>query len=109
MNSKNGVPIQHGRGLEDVKRRIVEAFERMRQLAPPAQPQVVPPLVPETVEVGVIYTETQRVKFHKRVAELSACALSLPLVSGPVRNGVYEIFIPSESLEELYRAAGGCE
>lgn len=42
--SENGAPILTGRGLEETKRRILEAFERIRN-HPPASPQ--PPPVPE--------------------------------------------------------------
>ena len=103
--SLNGAPIQTGRGLEETKRRIMEAFERVRQHPAPLPPlsEEKQPLPPETQ----VYTEAQREGFHRRANALSLSALNLPLISNPTGNGVYEVFVPSETAEELFRQAGG--
>ena len=110
--SENGAPIQTGRGLEETKRRIMEAFERVRQHAEPPrqkarQPAPLPPLR-QSEEKQPHYTETHAERFHQRAKALALRALSSSHISKPSRNGVFEVSVPNESPEELYRAAG-CE
>jgi hypothetical protein len=108
--SENGVPIQTGRGVEEAKRRIMEAFEKIRQHhAEPTrqqarQPAPLPPL-PE--EKQPHYTETHRERFHQRVTALSLRALSAAPISKSSRNGVFEVAVPTESAEQLIREALG--
>lgn len=75
---------------------------------PKKQPQVLPPQVLPLEKQPHVYTETQRELFHRRVKALSLSALNSPIISKSTRNGVFEIAVPNESPEELYRAAG-CE
>ncbi|SRR6266436_824784 len=111
--SENGAPIQTGRGVEETKRRIMQAFERIRQHpAHPAQhltgqeeesaaPAVAPPLQPQ------VYTEEHKTRFHERAKRLSLAALSSPHIMKATRSHVFEIAVPTESAEELIREALG--
>jgi len=42
--SENGAPILTGRGLEETKRRIMEAFQQIRQPAQPLRHWFSPPI-----------------------------------------------------------------
>jgi hypothetical protein len=92
--SLNGAPIQTGRGLEETKRRIMEAFERARQHAEPPRQQVVP-------QTPLAYTEQQRTCFHERANSLSLAAMSSPNLNKAPRGPVYEVVVPLESVEQL--------
>lgn len=99
--SENGALIQTGRGVEDTKRRIMEAFERIRQhpvqhSEPTPQPQI-----------ELVYTEQQRTRFHERAKRLSLAALSSSHIMKATRSHVFEIAVPTESAEELIREALG--
>jgi hypothetical protein len=95
--SKNGAPILTGRGLEETKRRIMAAFQQIRQHLP-AQP--LPP--PQEPQVVAVYTEEQEVRFHARVKKLLALSSSHITTS---RRVVYEIVAPTKSAEELIAEA----
>ena len=96
--SENGALIQTGRGLEDTKRRIMEAFERIRQhpltqpLRPPQQPQVV-------------YTEQHEAHFHARAKKLTLVALSSARIGKTLRGDAVEIVVPTKSADELIAEA----
>jgi hypothetical protein len=99
--SAEGAAIQTGRGLEDTKRRIMEAFERIRQhpvqhSEPTPQPQV-----------ELVYTEQHKTRFHERAKRLSLAALSSSHIMKATRSPVFEIAVPTESAEELIREALG--
>jgi len=100
--SESGAPIQTGRGLEETKRRIKEAFERIRQhpavrhSKPTPQPQV-----------ELVYTERHKTRFHERAKRLSLAALSSSHLMKATRSHVFEIAVPTESAEELIREALG--
>jgi hypothetical protein len=98
--SDNGCPIQTGRGLADVKRRITEAFATMRA---PLELKLV--LQPE-VKVEVVYTEDQEARFHSRAKKLTQVALTSPqIVKSASRSGVFEIVPPCESAQMLFDEA----
>jgi hypothetical protein len=63
----------HSHGLESVRRRIMEAFEKIRQQTPSPPPTLEP-------KVETYYTEHQRRRFHARAESLieaaSACSHS---------------------------------
>ncbi len=65
--SENGAPVLTGRGLEEVKRRIMESFEKIR----PHQPDKPAP----APSVEIIYTEEHEVHFHARAKKLALVAL----------------------------------
>jgi hypothetical protein len=90
-----------GRGVEDVKRRIMEAFESIHH----GQPAPV-----KTEKQPQVYSEVHKERFHQRAKSLtrSALTLGLPHIS-KVRNGVYEIVAPQETAEDLFKAALGDE
>jgi hypothetical protein len=92
--SKSGAPIQTGRGLEETKRRITEAFQRIRQ-------HPAPPVSPTQVE----YDEHQETRFRERAHRLSLAALTSSSVvkTEPSRAdvGCWEITVPSESASDL--------
>jgi hypothetical protein len=99
--SENGAPVLTGRGVEDVKRRIMAAFEQVHRGHPAPEKQ------PRTPQV---YSEVHKERFHQRAKSLtrSALTLGLPHIS-KARNGVYEIVAPQETAEDLFRAALGDE
>ena len=97
--SENGAPIQTGHGLEEAKRRIVEAFEKIRQH--PAGQQI----PSQTHEIA--YTEQHKTRFHERAKRLSLAALSSSHIMKATRSHVFEIAVPTESAEELIREALG--
>jgi hypothetical protein len=105
--SESGATILTGRGLEETKRRIMDAFEKIRQhpVHPAQQPvQHSEPTPPPT---RVDYTEENKVRFHERARRLSIAALSSSHIMKATRGPVFEIAVPTETLEELYKAALG--
>ncbi len=99
--SENGAPIQTGHGLEETKRRITDAFEKIRQhpvqhSEPSSQPQV-----------ELVYTEQHKTRFHERAKRLSLAALSSSHIMKATRSPVFEIAVPTESAEEIIREALG--
>jgi len=100
--SENGAPIQTGHGLEETKRRIMEAFEKIRQhLVQHSEPTPQP-------QVELVYTEQHRTRFHERAKRLTLGALSSSSVmKTKTTRGYVEIAAPTETLEELYKAALG--
>ena len=106
--SENGAPIQTGLGLEDTKRRIMEAFEKIRQH--PSEPSGAQQTPPQTQECG--YTEQHKTRFHERTKRLSLAALETSHIStSHKRTNVdcWEISVPSETAEELIKEALGNE
>jgi hypothetical protein len=99
--SENGAPIQTGLGLEETKRRITDAFERIRQH--PAQHSEPTP----QPQVEFTYTEQHKTSFHERAKRLSLVALSSSHIMKATRSHVFEITVPTESAEELIREALG--
>lgn len=96
--SENGALIQTGRGLEDVKRRIMESFEKIRLHKPAPSP-------PSMVE-KIIYTEEHEVHFHARAKKLTLVALnSSHIMKTKARGNDTEIVVPVESAEELIAQA----
>jgi hypothetical protein len=103
--SENGAPIQTGHGLEETKRRIVAAFEKIRQ-HPAGQEE--PPLAQQTLlPRPQVYTEEHKTRFHERAKRLSLAALSSLHIMKATRGHVIEIAVPTETPEELYKAALG--
>lgn len=93
--SKNGAPLQTGRGLEETKRRIMEAFEKIRQQ----------PVQPPQLQSKVVYTEEHESRFHQRAERLSRAALQSSHILKSTRKGVWEIEVPNKSAEELIAEA----
>ncbi len=100
--SENGAPVLTGRGLQDVRERILRAFEQVHG----GQPA---PLCRSEEKQPQVYTEIQRERFHQGAKALSLRALNSHSVhiSKPSRNGVFEIVPPTESPEQLIREAMG--
>ena len=97
--SENGAPIQTGHGLEETKRRITDAFEKIRQH--PVQHSEPTPLQ---------YTRDREARFHQKAKRLSLAALETSHISTRPRrvNRVcWEITVPSQTAEELIREALG--
>ena len=106
--SAEGAAIQTGRGLEETKRRIMEAFEKTRQH--PSQHPVQHSEPTPQPQVEVVYTEEHKTRFHERAKRLSLAALETSHNSArSTRAGVvcWEISVPSQSAEELIREALG--
>lgn len=103
--SESGALIQTGRGLEETKRRITEAFEAVRKNIPaPAQQ---PQQAPTSPQVEPTYMEQQETRFHQRAKRLSLAALETSHIMKITRGSVFEITVPTESAEELIREAMG--
>ena len=97
--SENGAPIQTGRGLEETKHLIMEAFERSRHHLP-ALPQ------PPQESVETVYAEHHEAHFHSRAKTLTLVALgSSHIVKTEARGNVSEIVVPMESAEQLIAEA----
>ncbi len=93
----SGSSPTHGHGVESVRRRIMEAFEKIRQQTPSPLPTLEP-------KVEAYYTEHQRRRFHARAESLIEAALTCSHSKSP-RDGAWEISTPTESAEELIAAA----
>ena len=98
--SENGAPIQTGRGVEETKRRITEAFERSRHHLPvPSQP-------PQGSQVEAVYAEHHEAHFHARAKTLTLVALSSShIIKTEARGNASEIVVPIESAEQLIAEA----
>jgi hypothetical protein len=89
--SENGAPIQTGRGLEETKRRIMEAFEKARQPGP------VEPILPP----HAAYDEHHATRFREGSNRLALRALESSHIMKHNRSGVWEIEAPQKTVEEL--------
>jgi hypothetical protein len=98
--SPSGAVIMSGAGVAAVRKKLEEEFEKARGLAVPSELPAEPPIPEET-----IYTEQHETRFHERAKRLSLAALSSPHVISHDKKGVWNIEAPSESVEDLYRAA----
>jgi hypothetical protein len=101
--SESGAPIQTGRGLEETKRRIGEAFAKIRRHEGPVQAPEEPPIP----QPPLVYTEEHKTRFHERAKRLSLAALESSCIMKATRSPVFEIAVPTESAEELIREALG--
>src|SRR6266478_2232935 len=97
--SGNGALIQTGRGLEETKRRIMEAFDKIRQNHADLSRAQTPPQTP------LVYTEQHKTRFHERAKRLSLAALETSQFAKATRSHVWTIEVPSQSAEELIREA----
>jgi hypothetical protein len=97
--SIGGAPVLTGRGLAETKRRIVEAFEKIRQHSL----QHSEPTPPSQVE-WLEYTEHHKTRFHERAKRLSLAALEGSHIP-TTRNHVFEIEPTTQTAEELIREA----
>ena len=100
--SQNGAPIQTGRGLEETERRIMKAFEQMRNpLIAPTRPSV-----RQQLQVEAVYTAHHRAQFHSRAQTLASVALlSSQIAKTEARGNSSEIVVPVESAEQLIAEA----
>lgn len=98
--SKNGAPIQTGRGLEETKRRIMEAFENIRHHLP-APPQ--PP--PQEPQVKTVYTDHHEAHFRALAKHLTLAALPSSHIGKTPRGDGSEIVVPTEGAEQLIAEA----
>lgn len=104
--AESGALLQTGRGLEEAKRRIMEAFEKIRQPAA-SQPMQAPTQVPNQapVQAPVEYTEEHKTRFHERAKRLSLAALETPRIVAHDKSGIWNIEVPSKTAEELIAEA----
>jgi hypothetical protein len=106
--SESGALIQTGRGLEETKRRITEAFEdarknhATREEHNPAQHEELPTPPPE-----IEYGEHHRARFHERARRLSLAAPTSSHISTGARRDVvcWEIEMPTQTASELIEEA----
>jgi hypothetical protein len=95
-----------GAGVAAVRKKLEEEFEKARGLVvssqTPPKPQA-PPEPPQPRET--IYTEQHKTRFHERAKRLSLAALSSSHILTHDKKGVWNIETPSESVEDLYKAA----
>jgi hypothetical protein len=54
-----------------------------------------------------VYTEEHKTRFHERAKRLSLAALETSHIMKATRSHVFEITVPTESVEELIREALG--
>jgi hypothetical protein len=102
--SESGATIQTGRGLEETKRRIVAAFEKIRQY--PAQYPVRGPLQgPPQAPQQFVYTPHHVERFERHAQRLALASLENSFIAKAPRNNVWTIEGPSQTPEELYKAA----
>jgi hypothetical protein len=100
--SQNGAPIQTGRGLEETKRRIMKAFEQIRNPLPTATW----PSVRQQLQVEVVYTAHHQAQFHSRAQTLASVALlSSQIVKTQAPGNSSEIVVPVERAEQLIAEA----
>jgi hypothetical protein len=93
--------------LEETKRRIMKAFEEARKKhTPPEEPHPAQHVEPPTPPPQIEYTEQHKTRFHERAKRLSLAALSSSHIMKATR-GYVEIAAPTETPEELYKAALG--
>jgi hypothetical protein len=83
----------HGHGVESVRRRIMEAFERIRQHP------VEPPTPPQPHEF--VYTEQHEERFRERAKKLALALLACTYVSKTCNGNVWEIKAATQTAEEL--------
>jgi hypothetical protein len=102
--SENGAPIQTGRGLEETKRRIMEAFEKIRQY-----PVQGPVQKPTQATQRVVYTPQHLERFQRHAQRLALASLENSFIAKAPRNNVWIIETTSQTPEELYKAALGDE
>jgi hypothetical protein len=100
--SANGALIMSGAGVAAVRKKLEEEFEKARGLEVPCEAPA-EPLVPEQT----IYTVQQETRFHERAKRLSLAALASPHILPHDKKGVWNIEAPSETVENLYKAALG--
>jgi hypothetical protein len=102
MVSESGAPVLTGRGLEETKRRIMEAFEKARQQHPTQPVARVEPTPTPQVE----YTSQHETHFRERSNRLAVRALESPHIVKVARNnGVWDVEVPSKTAEELIAEA----
>ena len=98
--SPSGAVIMSGTGVAAVRKKLEEEFEKARGSVEPSETPAEPPASEETV-----YTEQHETRFHERAKRLSLAALSSPHILSHDKKGVWNIEAPSESVEDLYKAA----
>jgi hypothetical protein len=98
--SPSGAPIMSGAGVAAVRKKLEEEFEKARGSVVPSETHA-QPAAPEVT----IYTEQHKTRFHERAKRLSLAALSSPHILSHDKKGVWNIEAPSESVEDLYKAA----
>ena len=104
--SESGAPIQTGRGVSEVARRIEEAFAEMRQ-NPAGQnsAQPVPLVEPTPPQTTLVYTEQQEERFQQHAKHLASQALTSSHIATTRNNGVWEIEVPTQTADELIKEA----
>jgi hypothetical protein len=105
--SESGATILTGRGVDAVRRKFAEAFQQIRQhpaVQHPAQPA--PHVEPTPPQTPLVYTEQHEERFHKRAKKLALDALTSSHIA-TTRSFVVEITVPTETAEELFKAALG--
>jgi hypothetical protein len=107
--SPSGAVIMSGAGVAAVRKKLEEAFAEIRATPnptatqPPVPSQVSAQEAPQSRET--IYTEQHKTRFHERAKRLSLAALETPHIPAHDRSGVWNIEVPSETVEELFKAA----
>jgi hypothetical protein len=94
--SENGAPLRTGRGIEEIRRKITEAFDRQR-----IHEVMVMPVMPAPPE-GVLHGPES---FHANVKELTTAAMTTVYVAESSNKGPYIVVTPTESAEELFKLA----
>jgi hypothetical protein len=92
--STSGCSRSNRTGLEEKKRRIMDAFEKIRHPVKHSEP----PLAQQTPQPPQAYTEEHETRFHHKAKRLSLAALcsSHIMMTAPCNN-VWTIEAPSQS------------
>jgi len=101
--SESDATILTGRGVEQVRARIAEAFRLIHNDQPaPVKPEKQPK----------VYGEERKQRFHQRVQSLTRSALTLGMLTNPhtkVGDNIWEIEVPQETAEQLYELYAALE
>jgi hypothetical protein len=96
-----------GAGVAAVRKKLEEAFAEIR--TGDATATSPPPTQELTQELPqpqhMIYTEQHKNRFHERAKRLSLAALETSHILADDKKGVWDIEAPSESVEDLFKAA----
>lgn len=104
--SNNGAMIMSGAGVAAVRQKVKEEFQKARGPAVFSQPPSQPESPQEQLAFQeTVYTEQNKTRFHERAKRLSIAALETSHILAHDKKGVWNIEAPSETVEDLYKAA----
>jgi hypothetical protein len=107
--SLSGAVIMSGAGVAAARKKLEEAFAEIRTTPNATTTKPTLPAQEPTQESPepwqTIYTEQHKSRFHERAKRLSLAALETSHILAHDNKGVWNIEAPSETVEDLYKAA----